>query len=239
MKVQHIIPIIVLLLLVSLSSTTAASYTSEVSRISRDMTEYIDRASSIISKFSEDRASLSKTIQTLQDCEEGTKVSLEQVLSLEPPSKFNTTHSGLVTAQATLVVGFQFILEGLEEDNPEKIPPALKMMEIYTAKMGQLTEQVEGLRALESASQEVVKQGKRDYEAEIKAYAKKKWPDDYEMQAYEFKEQMNALNQIQNLPSTADYNESILSKAMAKWGEDYQMVIYEYNKQLEAYKKMR
>jgi len=85
----------------------------------------------------------------------------------------------------------------------------------------------------------VIQQEKRDYEVEIKAYARKKWPDDYEMQVYEYNNQMKALNQIRNLPSTTDYNESILLKAMTKWGEDYEMVIYEYNNQLEAYKKMR
>jgi len=86
---------------------------------------------------------------------------------------------------------------------------------------------------------EVIKQEKRDYEAEIKVYVRKKWPDDYEMQVYEYNNQMKALNQIRNLPSTTDYNESILLKAMTKWGKDYEMVIYEYNNQLEAYKKMR
>lgn len=96
--------------------------------------------------------------------------------------------------------------------------------------MTRLEESIKKILAPESASQEVVKQGKRDFEAEIKAYAKKKWPDDYNMQAYEFEKQMNALGQIGNLSSTADYNESILLKAMAKWGENYDMVIYEYNK---------
>ena len=86
---------------------------------------------------------------------------------------------------------------------------------------------------------EVIKQEWRNYEAEVKAYAKKKWPDEYDMQVYEYNKQMKALDQIWNLPSTADYNESILLKAMAKWGEEYDMVIYEYNKQLEAYKKMK
>lgn len=81
-------------------------------------------------------------------------------------------------------------------------------------------------------------QKERDFKAEIKEYAKKKWPDDYEMQLYEYNNQMEAFKQITNLPSTPDYNEDILLKAVAKWGEDYTMVIYEYNNQLEAYKKM-
>ncbi len=87
--------------------------------------------------------------------------------------------------------------------------------------------------------QKVTVQKKKNYEAEIKAYAKKKWPDDYEMQVYEYDNQMKALNQIMRLSSNADYNKSILLKAMAKWGENYEMVIYEYNNQLESYKKMR
>lgn len=90
-----------------------------------------------------------------------------------------------------------------------------------------------------SETEEFVQQKQRDIEAEIKAYAKKKWPDDYEMQVYEFNNQMEAYEQIRNLFSAPDYNESILFKALAKWGQDYEMVIYEYDNQLEAYKKMR
>jgi len=95
------------------------------------------------------------------------------------------------------------------------------------------------LPTLESAPERIIGEAGRDYEAEIKAYARKKWPDDYEMQLYEFNIQMEALKQIWNLPSTTDYNESILSKAMTNWGEQYDMVIYEYNLQLEAYKEMQ
>jgi|GEM_PF-1152746 len=97
----------------------------------------------------------------------------------------------------------------------------------------------ETLPTLESAPEKIIGEVGRDYEAEIKAYARKKWPDNYEMQLYEFNIQMEALKQIWNLPSTADYNEGILSKAMASWGEQYDMVIYEYNLQLEAYKEMQ
>jgi hypothetical protein len=89
------------------------------------------------------------------------------------------------------------------------------------------------------SNQKVIEKEERDFEAEIKAYAKRKWPDEYEMQLYEYNKQMEALRQIQNLPSTPDYNESILLKAMSKWGEEYDMVMYEYNKQLEAYKEMQ
>jgi len=97
----------------------------------------------------------------------------------------------------------------------------------------------EALPILESAPERIIGEAGRDYEAGIKAYARKKWPDDYEMQLYEFNIQMEALKQIWNLPSTIDYNKSILSKAMANWGEQYDMVIYEYNLQLEAYKEMQ
>ena len=76
-------------------------------------------------------------------------------------------------------------------------------------------------------------------EAEIKAYAKEKWPDDYEMQVWEQKKQLEALNQITDLPSTPDYNESILFRAMDKWGVQWDMVLWEYNKQLESYKEMQ
>jgi len=97
----------------------------------------------------------------------------------------------------------------------------------------------ETLPILESAPERIIGKAGRDYEAEIEAYGKKKWPDDYEMQVYEFNVQMEALKQIWNLPSTIDYNEGILSKAMASWGEQYDMVIYEYNLQLKAYKEMQ
>ena len=125
--------------------------------------------------------------------------------------------------------------QGIEQ----RIKTLEQQVQDLSKRVTRLEESIKEILAPESTSQEVVKQGKRDYEAEIKAYAKKKWPGDYEMQLYEFKNQMNALRKIGNLPSTIDYNESILLKAMVKWEEDYEMVIYEYNNQLEAYKKIR
>lgn len=125
--------------------------------------------------------------------------------------------------------------QGIEQ----RIETLEQQVEDLSKRLIHLEESIKRILAPKSTSREVAKQGETDYEAEIKAYARKKWPDDYEMQAYEFENQMNALGQIRNLPSTADYNQSILLKAMAQWGEDYEMVIYEYNNQLEAYKKMR
>ena len=78
-----------------------------------------------------------------------------------------------------------------------------------------------------------------ELEAQIKAYAKRKWPDDYEMQLYEYDKQLEAFQEFRNLPSTPDYNQDILVQAMVKWEYQWDMVIYEYDKQLEAYKKMQ
>ena len=86
---------------------------------------------------------------------------------------------------------------------------------------------------------EIVEPEKRDYEAEIKEYARKRWPNDSRMEGYEYNHQMEALFQIWNLPSTVDYSQNILEDAMAKWGEDYTLVMYEYENQLDAYKKMQ
>ena len=99
--------------------------------------------------------------------------------------------------------------------------------------------QTEGQKSESVITQEKKSIPARNFESEIKAYARRKWPDDYKMQVWEYNKQMGALNQIRDLPSTMDYNRIILERAKIKWGEDYRMVIWEYDKQLEAYKKMR
>jgi len=76
-----------------------------------------------------------------------------------------------------------------------------------------------------------------ELEAQMRAYAKEKWPDNYKMQLYEYNKQMEAFQQFKNLPSTPDYNQDILVQAMLKWKDQWNMVIFEYDKQLKAYKE--
>ncbi len=75
----------------------------------------------------------------------------------------------------------------------------------------------------------------------IKEAATRKWATDYEMQAYEIKNQTSAYEALQQLsPGNIPANifEQIKTAAVAEWSGDYEMQLYEINNQLKAYKDL-
>lgn len=76
---------------------------------------------------------------------------------------------------------------------------------------------------------------------EIRQESIKKWPDDYEMQAYEIKKQSEAYKELyawaQN-NSENDLAESIFRKAQKDWPGDYEMQWYKVQKQVESLKEV-
>jgi sRNA-binding regulator protein Hfq len=72
--------------------------------------------------------------------------------------------------------------------------------------------------------------------------SKKEWPEDYEMQEYYIQNQVNALKQIQSLPSkyrNKNLIEIIINKARQQWPEDYEMQLYTARQQIEAYQRIK
>jgi len=75
----------------------------------------------------------------------------------------------------------------------------------------------------------------------IKEAATRKWPTDYEMQAYEIKNQTAAYKALQQLSSgniPANIFQQIKTAAVDEWPGDYEMQVYEINNQLKAYKDL-
>ena len=75
----------------------------------------------------------------------------------------------------------------------------------------------------------------------IKEAATRKWPTDYEMQAYEIKNQTAAYKALQQLSSgniPANVFQQIKTAAVDEWPGDYEMQVYEINNQLKAYKDL-
>lgn len=76
---------------------------------------------------------------------------------------------------------------------------------------------------------------------QIKADAKLEWPNDYQMQAYEIKNQSNAYTSLDKLfrkgYKGVPFNivRDILKRSKKKWDRDYQMQLYETNNQIESY----
>ena len=70
-----------------------------------------------------------------------------------------------------------------------------------------------------------------DISLSIKAYAEKKWPNDYDMQEYTIKEQTDAYNWLAANGSYAgvpqDIFNQIKSDAIDKWSDDYEMQEYQ------------
>lgn len=65
--------------------------------------------------------------------------------------------------------------------------------------------------------------------------AKSDWPNDKDMQDFQYKNQVQAYHEILDLPNTSDYRQEILTKAQADWPDDYEMQLFQYDNQLEAY----
>ena len=70
---------------------------------------------------------------------------------------------------------------------------------------------------------------------QIMEQAKKDWPDDREMQEFQYNNQVDAYHDILDLPNTSDYHEGILTDAQKDWPGDYEMQLFQYENQLEAY----
>ena len=75
--------------------------------------------------------------------------------------------------------------------------------------------------------------------AEIKSAAERKWPDDYDMQAYEIKNQTESFEKFQTLEKPASMSTStfqlIKDRAARKWPKDYDMQLYELKNQIEGW----
>jgi len=74
---------------------------------------------------------------------------------------------------------------------------------------------------------------------QIMEKARSDWPDDYEMQNYQYDNQVDAYYKLKNLPNTSNFHQEILSKAQSDWPDDYEMQLYQYNNQLEAYNEIQ
>lgn len=70
---------------------------------------------------------------------------------------------------------------------------------------------------------------------QIMEQAGEDWPNDKDMQEFQYNNQVEAYHDILNLPNTSDYREEILVKAQKDWPNDYEMQLFQYNNQLEAY----
>jgi hypothetical protein len=81
-----------------------------------------------------------------------------------------------------------------------------------------------------------------DISLSIRAFAEKKWPNDYEMQEYTIKEQTDAYNWLVANGSYAgvpqDVYDQIKSDAIDKWSDDYEMQEYEIKQQADAYVRL-
>jgi TPR repeat protein len=76
----------------------------------------------------------------------------------------------------------------------------------------------------------------------IKQAAAREWPTDYEMQAYEIKNQVAAYGQLQQLSPgniPADVFQQIKTAAVDEWPRDYEMQVYEIKNQVKAYQDLR
>jgi hypothetical protein len=72
----------------------------------------------------------------------------------------------------------------------------------------------------------------------IKKEAEADWAGDYEMQAYQIKNQTEAYETLIALNIDSEVKQNILNKAHASWEFDFEMVLYEYENQLKAYEKL-
>jgi TPR repeat protein len=76
----------------------------------------------------------------------------------------------------------------------------------------------------------------------IKEAATRKWPTDYEMQAYEIKTQVAAYSELQQLSPgniPPDVFQQIKTAAVNEWPGDYEMQVYEIRNQVKAYQDLR
>ena len=77
-----------------------------------------------------------------------------------------------------------------------------------------------------------------DVEKKIKAYADKKWPENYEMQLYTLKKQRIAFQKMTNLKALSTTNKiimKIIKKSEEDWPQNYEMQVYQSKKQMKAY----
>ena len=99
------------------------------------------------------------------------------------------------------------------------------------------TEKVEAEKVTSSGEFVNVIQGlnKSAVESETKERAESDWSGDYEMQDYQYNNQIAAYNSLLNLSIDKEYKEIILNKAANDWIGDYEMIQYQYDNQDSAY----
>ena len=105
----------------------------------------------------------------------------------------------------------------------------------------QRQQQIDAQAALASATQTDTSKA-QSVSSDIRDYAEKKWPTDYEMQEYEIKQQTEAYNWLAENPSYSgvpqDVYDQIKSDAATKWGIEYDMQEYEIKQQADAYLRL-
>lgn len=71
--------------------------------------------------------------------------------------------------------------------------------------------------------------------------SKIEWPEDYSMQEYHIKEQIEALNQVREFQSKYKDNieiKGIIESAINEWPKDYTMQVYTFKEQLDAFNRL-
>lgn len=75
----------------------------------------------------------------------------------------------------------------------------------------------------------------------IKSEAKKAWPDNFQMQAYQIKQQRAAVKTLEEGPPNGIPNEvfrQIRKKAKRSWPRNYKMRAYQEKKQVKAWREL-
>jgi len=79
--------------------------------------------------------------------------------------------------------------------------------------------------------------------ARVKATAQAEWPDNYDMQVYTIKVQMDAYQKLQGMTSVSGIPSSVFEKiknmAISEWPENYDMQIYTIEVQTKAYRDLQ
>lgn len=80
-------------------------------------------------------------------------------------------------------------------------------------------------------------------ERQVKDRAERKWPNDFDMQAYNIKSQREAFDKLnaKQCPSRLSWSEfeSLQNAARQKWPDDYSMQLYSYEKAVEDYFRVK
>lgn len=129
------------------------------------------------------------------------------------------------------------VAQDIQKQTDEKKAEAKKKAEAEKIAEKTETEKVEAEKVTSSGEFVNVIQGlnKSAVESETKERAESDWSGDYEMQDYQYDNQIAAYNSLLNLSIDKEYKEIILNKAANDWIGDYEMIQYQYDNQDSAY----